>query len=789
MPMTERVRRLRQLSQEAVPTISAERALLITEFYESGSQELSPAMTRACAFNYLLQRKRISIDEGELIVGERGPAPKATPTYPEICCHSLEDLHVLNTRERTRYLVDEETRIAYRDRVIPFWETRNLRERIIGSMDSDWIGAYSAGVFTEFMEQRSPGHTALDDKIYKRGLRSFISQIECELERLDRLRDPDWLAKSEQLRAMGLVAQAIIGYAERYAAEAEALAAVETDAARRGELERIAKVCRKVPANAPESFHEALQAYWFVHLAVITELNTWDAFSPGRLDQHLIEFFRQGLADGSLSPEGARELLQCLWIKFNNQPAPPKIGVTAEESSTYNDFVLINTGGQNADGGDGVNELSYLILDVVEEMRLLQPGSCILVSRKNPDMFIKRAARIIRTGYGQPSVFNHDAIIVELIRQGKRIQDARTAGASGCVEAGVFGKENYNLTGYLNLPKILEITLNGGVDPCSGSPMGVQTGQAASHGSFSAVMLAFQEQLRYFIDTKIGGSNTVEQIYAKAMPTPVLSLLIDDCILEGKDYHDGGARYDSSYIQAVGIATLADSLAAIRYHVFDEGGLDMDALLAALRDDFAGHELLRQRLLHRTPKYGNDDDYVDSVVRECFESLFNAVDGRANTRGGRYRINFLPTTAHVYFGSRTGATADGRRRGAPLSDGISPVQGADRNGPTAVLKSAAKLDHLRTGGTLLNQKFSPQLFQTEKDLDNLVALIRSYFRLDGHHIQFNVVDAETLRAAKDNPEAHRSLMVRVAGYSDYFCDLTPALQEEIISRTEQVGFS
>jgi formate C-acetyltransferase len=489
-----------------------------------------------------------------------------------------------------------------------------------------------------------------------------------------------------------------------------------------------------------------------------------------------------------LSREEAEELLQCFWIKFNNQPAPPKVGVTAAESSTYTDFCQINTGGLREDGADGVNEVTYLLLDVIEEMRLLQPSSSIQVSKKNPDRFVKRAARIIRTGFGQPSVFNSDLIVQELVRMGKSVADARNGGSSGCVEVGAFGKENYNLTGYFNLPKVLELALNDGVDPRTGRRVGPATGDPVQFQSFEELFQAYRRQLEYLVDVKVGGNQVIERLYAAHMPAPFLSLLIDDCVRRGKDYHDGGARYNTSYIQGVGLGTMADALSAIKYHVYDQGTLSMAEMLDVLKADFEGQERTRQLLLNRTPRYGNDDDYADQLMQAVFEAFFQAVDGRPNTKGGRYHINMLPTTCHVYFGSVCGATPDGRRAGKPLSEGISPVQGADRHGPTAAIRSAAKMDHARTGGTLLNQKFTPSLLADEAGMEQLVQLVRTYFKLDGHHIQFNVVDAATLRAARQDPEQYRDLIVRVAGYSDYFCDLGEALQEEIIARTEHQVF-
>jgi pyruvate formate-lyase/glycerol dehydratase family glycyl radical enzyme len=788
MAQTERVARLRQQSLAARPAISTERAELLTEFHRQNTDLMSAPVRRALAFQYLLEHKTICINDGELIVGEKGPSPKATPTYPELCCHSLDDLDILDSREKISFAVSPEARKVYQETIIPFWRGRTIRELIFREMTAEWKAAYEAGVFTEFMEQRSPGHTVLDDKIYRKGMLDFKRDIQHHLDHLDYLHDPEAYAKRQELQAMDICADALIRFAARHAAKALELAHEETDPQRKAELERIAAVCSHVPAYAPRDFWEALQYYWFVHLGVTTELNPWDAYCPGKLDQHLYPFYRRGLQEGNLTREQAEELLQCFWCKFNNQPAPPKVGVTAAESGTYTDFAQINLGGVKEDGSDAVNEVTYLILDVIEEMRLLQPSSSIQVSKKNPDRFVKRAARIIRTGFGQPSVFNSDLIVQELVRMGKSVVDARNGGSSGCVEVGAFGKESYILTGYFNMPKVLELTLHNGVDPSSGRRIGPQTGDPTRFERFEEFFEAYIRQLNYFVDVKVRGNNVVERLFATHMPAPFLSLIMDDCIATGKDYHDGGARYDTTYIQGVGLGTMADALTAIRYHVFDHETFTMAELMAALDDDFARQERMRQVLLHKTPKYGNDDDYADELMRAAFEAYFEAVEGRPNTKSGRYHVNMLPTTVHVYFGSVIGATPDGRKARTPLSEGISPVQGADRNGPTAVLKSASKMDHARTGGTLLNQKLTPHLLKDDEDLDKLVHLVRSYFKLDGHHIQFNVVDAATLRAAQRNPAQHRNLIVRVAGYSDYFCDLTPALQDEIIARTEHQSF-
>ncbi|MBU1199021.1 MAG: glycyl radical protein [Nanoarchaeota archaeon] len=780
-----RIKELREQSINAHPYIDSERARLITEFYENNdSKTISEPVKRALAFQYLLNNKTICINNNEVIVGERGSAPKATPTYPEITVHTLEDLVILDTREKISFKVNEKTKEFYHEKVGPYWKDKSIRDKIFIEMSEDWINAYEAGIFTEFMEQRAPGHTVLGDKIYKQGLWDIQKEIDASLQKLDFFNDPEAYKKKEELTAMHVAASSLIEYARRHSEKALRLAKIEKNKDRKSELEEIARICTQVPARTPKSFHEALQYYWFVHLGVITELNTWDSFNPGRLDQHLYPFYKQGLKDGTLTEESAKELLQSFWVKFNNQPAPPKVGVTAEESGTYTDFCLINLGGVKQDGSDAVNELSYLLLDVIEEMRILQPSSMVQISKKNPEQFLKRALKIVKTGFGQPSIFNTDVIVQELIRQGKSIEDARNGGASGCVETGAFGKEAYILTGYFNMPKVLEIALNNGVDPRTGKQIGLETGDPKCFHEFDDLLSAYEKQIKHFVDIKIKGSNIIERLYAEHLPTPFMSLLIDDCIKNGKDYHDGGARYNTNYIQGVGVGTITDTLTSIKHNVFDNKNISLDELLDVLKNDFKDKEDIRQMFWNKTPKYGNDDDYADDIMKSVFEIYFNAIDGRPNTKGGHYRINLLPTTCHVYFGKVTGATADGRKAEEPLSEGVSPVQGADRKGPTAVLKSVAKMDHARTGGTLLNQKFTPQILEDETGLDKVANLVRSYFAMDGHHIQFNVVDADTLLKAQKEPDKYRDLIVRVAGYSDYFVDLSPALQNEIIQRTE-----
>ena len=787
--MNERIARLREKSFSTHPSISIERAVLETEFYREEYGKHSLPVLRALCFKYLCANKTIYIGDDELIVGERGPEPKAVSTFPELTCHSAEDLQILNDRPMTSYRVAPEDIATYQEKVIPYWQGRSMRERIFKNIPQEWQDAYEAGLFTEFMEQRAPGHTALDGLIYECGMLELKERIASRIASLDYHNDPEASDKSEQLQAMAISCDAVILFAKRHAQLAEQLAAETSDAARREELLAIARVCNRVPAHRPETFHEAVQMYWFVHLGTITELNGWDAMNPGHFDQHLTPFFEKELAEGTLTRDQAKELLCCFWIKVNNHPAPPKVGVTARESGTYNDFTNINIGGVKPDGTDGTSEISYMMLEIIEELHILQPGSSVHISAKTPDKFLHAAAKVIRQGHGYPSVFNPDTYIMEMVRQGKSLKDAREGGCSGCIEVGAFGKEAFLLTGYLNVPKVLEVTLNNGIDPLTGETVGIATGDPRNFTDFEELYQAFVKQVQFVVDQKMRVSNYIDRMFAKYAPAPFLSVVIDDCISKGRDYYDGGPRYNTSYIQCCGLATVADSLSAIKKHVYEDGRFTMNGLLDAVANNFDGQEFMRQTIMNRTPFFGNDDDYADDIAVRVYDDLVETIDGKPNIKkGGVYHLNMLSTTCHIYFGKVLGATPNGRLAGKSISDGTSPSHGADTNGPSAVIKSLGKLDQMKSGGTLLNQRFLPSLLKRDEDIKKLGQLIRSYFSLGGHHIQFNIVETATLLAAQECPDDYKDLLVRMAGYSDYFNDMNDDLQQEVIERTENEAF-
>lgn len=783
--MNERIQRLREQSVTTPVHIDLERAKIETDFYKENDGKYSVPVMRAMTLKEYFSKKTLYFGDDELILGEKGKNPQASPTFPELCCHSEEDMKVMSERKLVSFHTTEEDRKMQAAEIIPFWKGRTIREKLLSRMTPEWHDCYEAGIFTEFMEQRGPGHTCGGEQVFTTGYLDYKEKIKKTMDALDWMNDPEASDKMEELKAMDICCDAVIILGERYHEMAVEKAAAETDPKRKAELEQIAKNLEVVPAHKPQTFWQAIQLYWFTHLAVTTELNPWDAFSPGRLDQHLNPYYEADVEAGILDDEHALELLECLWVKFYNQPAPVKVGITLKESATYTDFANINTGGVTPEGKNGVNNVSYLILDCMDEMKLVQPNSNVTISKKTPQKFLKRACEISRKGWGQPAFYNTEAQITELINAGKSLEDARRGGSSGCVETGAWGNEAYILTGYMNIPKIFQLTLFNGFDEYSGKQLGLQLGYAKDFKNFDELWTAFKKQLKHFVDIKIRGNNVIERLYAEEMPAPCLSVVTNDCISNAKDYNAGGARYNTNYIQGVGIGTVTDCVASVKYNVFDEKNFTMEELIDAMEHDFEGYDYIYSLVHDKTPKYGNDDDYADELMREIFELYHDTIVGRPNMKGGKYGIDMLPTTCHVYFGDVILATPNGRKAHKPVSEGISPEKSADTNGPTAVIKSCAKMDHLATAGTLLNQKFTPNVVAGEAGLNNMASLVRSYFAMDGHHIQFNVVDRQTLIEAQKHPEDHKDLIVRVAGYSDFFRNLDKPLQDEIIERTEQ----
>ncbi len=778
---SERVARLRARLVEARPQVFAERALLVTAAYQNAEND-PPTIYRAKALDRILRKSAISIKADELIVGCKVPVAKGSPVYPEFNVKWLEDeLDTLAGREETSFDIDAETKMALKERVIPYWKGRTVYDRILEKAPEKALAAEEEGLLFHYYIDRSIGHISVNyEKVLQLGFCGIKAEIAARQARLAETQ-ADFSQKSAFYDALIIVADAAIAFSHRYAELASDLAADCADPVRRGELENIALICRRVPQHGAETLHEALQSFWFVHLILNLESNSY-AISPGRFCQYVYPFYQADLESGKTDEAGAQELINCLWIKFNEMTVA-KAGASAKASNTYVDFQNLNIGGLGADGRDGTNDISYFCLNALDALALPQPQLSCLVSSKTDKDFMMRACEVVRNGTGMPAMFNDDVKVISLLSSGKTLLDARNGGVNGCVEVNAQGCDNMASTGYVNLPKCLELALNNGVSMTSGKQLGPRTGNITGFNAFEDVWQAFGQQLKAAVALKVSYDTAALKAFAKHCPVVFTSLVMDDCIEKGKDFHQGGARYNAPMMCGVGLGTLTDSLAAIRQFCFSTGQYTLAQIHAALSDDFSSQPLLQKQLWKNGPKFGNNHKHVDRLAANSVNLFSDILGGHLNAHGEAYRANMIPTTTHIPMGHATAATPDGRFAGAPLSEGVSPVQGQDMSGPTGVILSLVKVDHARTAGTLLNMKFTPQILACREQLEKFSELIRTYFDLGGYHMQFNVVSKETLLAAQKDPRSYRSLIVRVAGYSDYFVSLSKDLQDEIIMRT------
>ena len=777
-----RVKKLREMFLAARPEVFAERALLVTKSY--AMTEGQPILLRrAKGLEEILNGITVLIRDGELIVGCKTPAILGSPLYPEVACDWVEkELDDIALRPESPFQVSEETKALLRKEIFGYWRGKQVYNRIMDVLPADVVRATDEGFFFHYFLNRTIGHITVDyERVLEKGFLGLRAEVEDELEKIN-YEEQRCLNKLYLLLSMILCCDAAIQFAERYAQEAERLLISEQDPLRKIELKNISEICRWVPAHPARTFHEALQSFFFVHLILNLETNSY-AIGPGRFDQCLYPYYQADIEAGRLTRAQAWELLACLWIKFN-ELSVVKEGGTAKASNTYNDFQNLNLGGQTTDGQDATNDLSYLCLDVTGSLRLPQPQVSVLISEKTPDKFLDEVCKVVSLGFGMPAIFNEDEKTQSLLHKGKTLKDARLGCINGCVELVVQGKDMMASSGYFNMPKCLELALNNGINPLTGTQLGPRTGELSELTSFDKLLEAFHEQMAYGINLKMIYDGIARQVYAEFCPVPFTSLLIDDCLKKGRDYHDGGAHYNQPVLCGVGTGTMADSLAAIKKLIYEEKKVSLRELVDALHADFEGKPRLLQMLRNRAPKWGNGEDYVDSLAHDVVEIFASEIEKHHNAQGVPYAANMIPTTTHIWFGDLTGATPDGRRSRMPLSEGISPVQGMDLNGPTAVIRSMARLDHARCFGTLLNMKFHPSALSGEEGLRKFAYLIRTYFKLGGHHVQFNVLSSETLRVAQQHPEEYQDLLVRVAGYSDYFVRLSRDLQDEIISRIE-----
>jgi formate C-acetyltransferase len=782
--ISSRAKLLKDRLLSFTPEICYERAELITESYKE-TEGLPIILRRAKALENILEKMTISIQPDELIVGNHTKKPRSSPIFPEFSFAWIEaEFERLEKRTGDVFLISDECKEKLSN-VFKYWQGKTTQEYAANLMPADAKAAQANGVFTVgnyfFL---GVGHICVDyGLVLEKGFLGIKQDVKNEMELLE-LTNPEHLKKSQFLQAVDIVCDAAIQFAERFAGQAEKLAELEGDSQRKSELLEIAANCRRVPANPAKTFYESLQSFWFVQLIIQLEGNG-HSISPGRFDQYMYPYYLADMKSGKINQESALELIECLWVKFN------EINKVRDESSTkafggYPMFQNLIVGGQTPDGRDSTNELSYLCMDATETIQMPQPSLSIRFHQATPQEFLTRAGEVAALGLGMPAIYNDHVIIPALAARGVTLEDARDYCIIGCVEPQKGGKtEGWHDAAFFSLAKCLELALNDGVDPLSGLQLGVQTGTLESMSTFEDAVDAYRKQIQYFVKLLVTSNNCCDIAHSSICPLPFLSSMVQDCIGNGKSLQEGGAHYNFTGPQGVGVGNVGDALAALKKIVYEEGVVTRETMADALRKNWAGYEKLRQRMLNTVPKFGNDDDYADELARLGARIYCEEVEKYSNPRGGRFQAGLYPVSANVPLGTAVGALPDGRLAGTALADGVSPVSGRDVQGPTAAVKSVAKLDHeIASNGTLLNQKFHPTALKGENGIANLSSLVRTYFSLGGLHVQFNVISKDMLLDAQRNPEQYRGLVVRVAGYSAFFTALDKSLQQDIIERTE-----
>jgi pyruvate formate-lyase/glycerol dehydratase family glycyl radical enzyme len=762
--------------------VDVERARYTTQSYRS-TEGLPIPVRRGRMLLDLVRQMSIAIYPHELIVGNRSLLPRMGVIAPEGAVDWVDrELETLPTRSQDRFQISQEQIRELREEVFPYWRGRTLEDIVAARLPTDVKTAMRGKVFTLNQTDHAQGHILPDVESWLRlgviGLREKVLAARARPE----AQSPEQQAFYD---ATLIALQAAHEFMMRYANLALELARQAGDQQRRNELKQIAEICRWVSEQPPRDFWEALQSLWFLFVLLQIESNA-SSFSPGRFDQYMLPYLERDLASGRLTLEEAQTLLEHLWLKFN-EIVLLRNSTSARYFAGFPIGFNIVVGGQLPDGRDATNILSYMCLRAQADIGLTQPNLSIRIHRNSPEEFLMAASSVISRGGGMPQVFNDEVIISGQLRRGVAREDAMNYAVVGCVELSIPGKAlGWSDAAMFNMTRVLELTLFGGRDPQTGEPIGLPTQCLDEMRSFEELERAYDRQLAHFVALMVKGCNVVDQAHAELLPSPFLSLVVSDCIERGRDVTAGGARYNFSGVQGVQVAHVADSLATVRQAIFEEKWLAPGELLHALRCNFEGYEALRQRLIHRAAKYGNDDDRVDSLAQKWAGRYSELVAQYPTIRGGTYQPGFYTVSAHVPMGWNVGAMPDGRLAGTPLADGgLSPMAGRDRKGPTAVLRSVSKINlELASNGTLLNMKFLPSFFAGEEALQRFVAFLRTFCRLKIPHVQFNVVSGETLRQAQAHPEEYRHLVVRVAGYSAYFTELDRELQEEIIQRTE-----
>jgi len=826
---TQRVQALREQILNASPRIETDRARILTESYKE-TESLPMVLRRAKALEKILAELPVIIRSGELIVGSLTVEPHSAQVFPEFSNQwLLNEFDRLNQRTGDRFTISEEAKRELAA-IFPYWQGKTTSELATSYMMQDTLASIEENVFTVGNYYfNGVGHIAVDyAKVLHKGFKGIMQDVLAAMDAADK-RSPDYLKQEAFFKAVLISCNAAINFAHRYARKAREMAD-DVSPQRRSELMEIARICETVPENGASSFYEACQSFWLTHAIIQIESNG-HSISPARFDQYMYPFLAQ---DRSITPEMAQELLDCLWIKFND------INKVRDEDSTkgfggYPMFQNLIVGGQTRGGLDATNPLSYMAMTATAHVSLHEPSFSVRIWAKSPDDFLLKACEVSRLGMGIPAYYNDEVIIPALINRGLSLEDARDYGIIGCVEPQSPGKtEGWHDAAFFNMSKVLEIALNNGR---SGTrQLGPKTGEIADFHCFDDVLEAYRKQMAWFVHHLTAADNSVDLAHAERAPLPFLSCMVDDCISRGKTVQEGGAHYNFTGPQGVGVANVGDSLMAIKRLVFEEGRVSLAHLKEALDSNFGRSaetpsvpakaeegevtydmvlgalkkilgensgidlsalakpaepvaqgslEALRQMLINGVPKFGNDIDEVDMMARAAAEIYCREVEKYRNPRSGVFQAGLYPVSANVAMGTAVGATADGRLAGEPLPDGVSPSRGMDCSGPTAAANSVAKLDHaLASNGTLFNQKFHPAALKGEDGLHHLAALLRGFFDQKGMHVQFNVVDRSILLAAQKEPEKYRDLVVRVAGYSAQFVSLDKSVQDDIIMRTE-----
>ncbi|EES49931.1 glycyl radical protein [Clostridium botulinum] len=790
---TKRVEKLKEEIFSATPYIEADRAIILTESFKETENE--PIIIRkAKSLEKILNEIPIVIRDNELIVGSLTKNPRSCQVFPEFSNQWLVDeFDKFEKRTSDLFKIPEETKSKLKE-VFKYWQGKTVSELATSYMSNETKDAMNTKVFTVANYHfNGLGHISVDyPKVLEKGFLGIIKETENAIINADKS-NPEYVKKKVFWDSIIISCKAAIEYANRYSELAKKLAGETLDINRKNELLKIAEICSKVPANPAETFYEACQSFWFVQAIISLESNG-HAISPARFDQYMYPYYKNDIDNKFATKEVNTEILHCLWVKFNDL-TKVRDETTTKAFSGYSMFQNLIVGGQTPDGKDATNELSYMCLEATGSLKLPQPSLCVRIWSKTPDEFLIRTCELTRLGTGLPAFYNDEVVIPTLINQGLTIEDARDYAIVGCVEPQKPGKtDGWYDAAFFNLAKILELSMNNG--RLNGKQVGPETGEFTSFKNIDDFINAYKKQIEYFVFHMVAADNCVDIAHAERAPLPFLSSMLDDCIGTGKSIQEGGGHYRFSGPLGVGIANVGDSFMAIKKLIFDENKITLLKLKAAVDSNFgeneddpikkAEYEDIKQLILNRVPKFGNDIDEVDEFTRDGALIYCKEVLKYTNQRGGKFIPGLYPVSNNVYLGSLVGATPDGRSAFKPLADGVSPTRGADVNGPTAAANSVSKLEHFAApSGTLFNQKFNPNSLQGDNGLKNLGSLIRSYFDRKGMHIQFNVIDKKVLIEAQKHPEQYRDLIVRVAGYSAQFICLDKGVQDDIIKRTEQ----